>query len=175
MGCSFFSSCGFDCHDFSKIMESVQQLHLPISSGPWDTFAHFLWTYVGSGSSGGLKPKWERLGLPSPCFEAQEPERCGKSDHEWKLPSLLLVATRFPDLIIWEWVGGYVFLILPFLTNLLIEAVLQEPEGSPNSVTNSKLQMCLTFPDPFPKHATNTPISFPGLISLLYFSSTRRS
>lgn len=82
MGRSFFSSCGFDCHDFSNIMESVQQLHLPIPSGPWDTFAHFPWTYVGSGSSGGLKPKWERLGLPSPCFEAQEPERCGKSDHE---------------------------------------------------------------------------------------------
>lgn len=116
------------------------------------------------------------LVCPVPALRLRNQRDVGRVIMSENCPAFsMLVATRFPDLIIWEWVGGYVFLILPFLTNLLIEAVLQEPEGSPNSVTNSKLQMCLTFPDPFPTHANNTPISFPGLISLLYFSSTRRS
>lgn len=56
----------------------------------------------------------------------------------------MLAATRFPVSFIWDWVSGYIFLILPFLTNVPVEAlplVLQ-------IAGLIKLQVCFTFPDP---------------------------
>lgn len=68
--------------------------------------------------------QWQGLGLPSPCFEAQDLRDMGRVIESENSPaSSMLLATRFPVLFIWEWVSGYIFLILPFLTNIPVEDI----------------------------------------------------
>lgn len=59
--------------------------------------------------------------------------------------SSMLLATRFPVLFIWEWVSGYIFLILPFLTNIPVEDIAVVLH-IPLQITNSKCALPFLIP-----------------------------
>lgn len=158
---------GFDCHNFSYIMESVLAI---TSSNALRTLGHVC-SFPMDVCRFRFLLNGRDLVCPVPALRPRDLRDAGReivSENSPASPCWLPL-----DFLTYLFGSGWVYFLNSSFSD---QCSRRSPShGSSNSVTNSKLQMCLIFPDAVPTHASNTPIFFPGLISLLYFSSTRRS
>lgn len=123
----------FDCHNFSTSNNTYSLRTLGHICSFSTDVCRFRF-------SGGLKPNLllngRDLVFPVPALRLRDLRDVGSVVSENSPAFSILVATWFPVLFIWEWVSGYIFQFLTFLTSVPVEAlpsVLQIPWVIPNS------------------------------------------